>query len=178
MYVAMVNGPCGVGKSETCRELQSRQPGSELIRLDDVRKTIPEQQFMSDGAPDAVARMWHANVVGREIAQTALNEGRSVIVDAVKYQTEWVEPWEELGREAGAIVLDICLMAPKDVVAKRAAERGYKPGGRLTPQKVSDLYDKVEAFYLDRPEAIIIDTELLSIRSTACIINNLMQDPA
>jgi predicted kinase len=173
-HLVMINGPCGVGKSETSRKLQTRIPGSDWIRLDSVRKSIPEEDFLIDGEPDAVARMWYANVLGREMARAALEAGRTVILDSIKYQTEWVTPWEELGHEMGATVLDICLMAPKNVVEARAMSRGYRPGSRLNPDKVSNLYDKVAAFYKSRPNAFIIQNEHLSVEETvgeldACI---------
>lgn len=178
MTLLMVNGACGVGKSETSRALQARIPGSEWIRLDDVRKTIPESQFMRDGEPDAVARMWHANVVGRQMAREVLRAGNTAIIDAIKYQTEWVEPWESLGRDLGAKVLDVCLTAPKHVVEARALERGYRSEGRLTPEKVSSLYDKVAAFYEDRPNAIMINTDQITPASTADLIIASYLQPA
>ncbi len=142
-------------------------PESTWVRLDDVRKTIPETAFMKDGKTDAVARMWRANELGRAMASSALEVGKTAFVDAIKYQAEWVEPWEALGQQVGATVLDICLIAPKAVIEERAARRGYRAGGRLTPEKVSVLYDKVVSFYANRPDAIIIDNEYLTVDETA-----------
>lgn len=178
MPLLMINGPCGVGKSETSAWLESHIQGSQWIRLDDVRKTIPEDDFVTDGKPDAVARMWHANVIGRSMASNVLAAGNTAIVDAIKYQEEWVDPWVQMGKDLGASVLDICLIAPKPVVEARALARGYKPGGRLTPDKVSRLYDQVEDFYRDRRGAIIINNQHRTVAQTGQIILDLHEDAA
>jgi hypothetical protein len=126
----------------------------------------------SDEHPESWLRMWDANRVGRDLARTALAEGRDVIVDNIKYQAEWVEPWEKVGRELGAEVLDICILAPKHVVEERARLRGYRPGGRLTPEKVAMLYNKVILFYRDRPEALFLDSVDLSPKVMADEVMN------
>lgn len=170
MHLVMVNGPCGSGKSTTSKMLFEAIPGSMPIQTDALRKTVPEQMFMKDESPDAVARMWRANEIGREIAARALGNGSTVIVDSIKYQRHWVQPWEQLGREFGANVLDVCLIAPKEVIEQRAAERGYKPGGRLNPQKVSKLYDRVASFYKGRRNALIINNEDLQPQEVVDLI--------
>ena len=177
MQAMMINGPCGAGKSTTARLLYEQIPNSVLIQTDSIRKVIPERMFMKDDRPDAVARMWQANIVGRQIAEKAFMAGRTVIVDSIKYQTEWVKPWEALGEELGAEVLDICVIAPKTVVEQRAAERGYKPDGRLTPEKVSRLFDQVVAFYEDRPNALIINNEGLEPQEVIDWIFNRVAEP-
>jgi len=135
---------------------------------------MPPPMFIddSDEHPESWLRMWDANRVGRDLARTALAEGRDVIVDNIKYQAEWVEPWEKVGRELGAEVLDICILAPKHVVEERARLRGYRPGGRLTPEKVAMLYNKVILFYRDRPEALFLDSVDLSPKVMADEVMN------
>ncbi len=164
MKMIMVNGPCGVGKSTVSRQLAQAING-ELISTDELRNTVPETGLFPDvcGQDEATARMWTVNEVGRQMARRALTEETSVVVDSVKYQTAWVSPWEKLGKELGAAVFDVCLTADRSVVLDRAAERGYRPGGRLTPDKVSVLFDKVQTFYANRPAATVIDTSSMTV---------------
>ncbi len=164
----MVNGPCGVGKSTVSGLIAERSPDSLLIPVGSFREIMAPMLFDDpNGRSEAEIRMWEANRFGRSLARVALSEDRDVIVDSVKYQTKWVEPWESLGDEFKAEVLDICLLAPKHVVGERARKRGYKPGGRLTPEKVSMLYDKVIMFYMDRPDALFLDSQDLSLSEMA-----------
>lgn len=165
-----MNGPSGVGKTETSRELASRIPQSSLLWLDAIRNTVPEENFHHNGIVDSMARMGHANAIAREIAETELLQGNTVIVDGVKFRSEWIEPWEDLGRKVGAAVLDVCLIAPKPVVEARALNRGYKPGSRLTPEKVSNYFDWITELYQDRPDALVVNTEHLSVVETADVV--------
>ncbi len=177
MNLILVNGPCGAGKSTTSRLLAEYLPGSELIQTDALRKSMTLPMFPDPlGSSEAMALMWDVNIVGRNIARAALSQDRPVIVDSIKYQTEWVAPWERLGEEMGATVTDICITAAKEVIEKRAAGRGYRIGGRLTPEKVSVLYDEVTAFYADRPDAIIINNEHLEPLEIACTIAECLEN--
>jgi predicted kinase len=173
MHLVQINGPCGVGKTETARSLHEMLSGSLHINLDAVRTAIPPEDFTYNGSLDAVARMWHANVIGRQQARSALEVGQTVIVDSIKYQESWVKPWEDLGSRCGARVLEFCLTAPKDVVLARAAARGYKPGGRLSPEKVSRLYDQVTAYAQTRPNIIFVPTN--DGRSTLDVAGVILQ---
>lgn len=162
MNLILINGPSGAGKTTVSKLLVGKVPGAILIATDTLRESIPETKFVKNGKPDREGRSWHANILGQRIASRALEEGKSVIVDSIKYHTDWVQPWEELGRKYNARVVDICITAPVDVILKRADQRGYDSYGILYPEKVAELYDKVTAFYADRPSALIIDTENLS----------------
>lgn len=163
MHFIMINGPCGVGKSRTAQSLHSYMPNSELIQTDGIRKHVPAAWFEGDAA----LRMEYANVIGRGMAGAALSYGKDVIVEGLKYQEEWIDPWIELGNAACADVVEVCITAPKEVVIARAAIRGYMPHGRLTPEKVDIFYDKVIQFYEKRPQALIISNEYLTSTETA-----------
>lgn len=176
MRLIQINGPCGVGKSETARTLHLMLPQSLLINVDAVRTAIPPEEFTYNGQLDTVALMWHANVVGREQARVALAAEHDVLVDAVKYQKSWVRPWERLGHELGAQVLEFCLEAPKEVVIARAERRGYRPGSRLSPAKVSSIYDQVTEYCQSRPDSIIIPTMERSVQQVAESIFRIASD--
>jgi predicted kinase len=163
MYLAMINGPCGAGKSTISNLLAERLPESLLLSTDELRGTMPEP-LMPDalGRDERFALMKDVGFVGRQIAQIALLAGRSVIVDSIMYEDEWFEPWVQLGEACGAQVADICLIAMKDIVIQRALSRDASEESRLTPAKISDLYDKVAHFYVGRPNSFVIRTDELS----------------
>jgi predicted kinase len=173
MRLTMVNGPCGVGKSTASTLMAELTPDSLLLPIGAVRDTMPPLFFDEHtDDPDSWVRMWEANRHARSFAKLALFDGRDVIVDNVKYQSEWVEPWENLCHELGAEVLDLCILAPKNIVLERASKRGYVDGGRLTPEKVSILYDKVIMFYRNRPNALFLDSQALNPSELANLVNN------
>jgi len=171
----MINGPCGAGKSSAARALRNTLDNSELLSIDEMRRTISEPLFDDPlGRPEDAARMWQVNVVARQLASKALMNGQTVIVDSIKYQTDWVKPWEDLGHRLGISVLDVCVMASKPTVQERVRERDRESGGRLTPEKVSTLYDKVVSFYSDRSKAIVLNSEMMNEWEVAGEIEDLL----
>ena len=156
----MINGPCGAGKSTISGLLAERLPDSVLLSTDDLRSTMPEPLMPEVlGRDEQFALMKDVSFVGRQIAQKALLAGRSVIVDSIMYQDEWLDPWIELGETYGAQVADICVIAPKDIVTERALRRDANEDSRLTPAKISDLYDKVTSFYANRPDSFVVRSD-------------------
>ncbi len=183
MYLAMINGPCGAGKSTIAELLAERLPESVLLSTDALRDTMPEP-LIADvlDRDERYALMKDVSFVGRQIAQKALLEGRSVILDSIMYDDEWVDPWVKIGQASGALVADICVIAPKAIVTERVLARDAGEDSRLTPAKISDLYDKVAHFYSNRPRSLVVRTDELTpvqaMRTIAYYLENQLPDLA
>ncbi len=167
-HLVMINGPCGAGKSTISRVLAERLPNAVLLSTDDLRDTMPEPLIPDVlGRDERFAFMKDVNFVGRQIAKKALLADRDVIVDGILYEDEWIDPWTDLGEACGAQVADVCVYAPKATVTERVLRRDANENSRLTPAKISDLYDKVMSFYVHRPDSFVVRSDELTPMAAA-----------
>lgn len=95
--------------------------------------------------------------------ETHLAAGHDVIVDkAILDKDEVIEEMRSLGEKYGAQVHEIVLIAEKEVVLKRADDRGYRPGGLLTPEKAAERWEWGKRLSERRAVATVIDTTHLN----------------
>jgi predicted kinase len=156
MKLILINGSTGVGKSTVAQKVHQMYPLSFLLEMDDQRRYINGyREFSSESKRLSL-------MVSEAIADTYLSAGHNVIIDKFLTDVDVVEKFFAIGKKHNADVYEFILNAPKEVVVKRAEERGYKKGGLLTPEKVVLFWEEIQEHIKKRPQAVVIDTETLS----------------
>ena len=153
MKFVIINGPCGVGKTSVSKLVHQEWSMSLLLPIDELRRLYSGFRQAREES------MMLTNEMGRAMARVSLNHGHSVILEGLKTRQDLLDPWVQLAREHQADVYEYMLWAPKDLVLRRADERGYRPGGLLTPEKVERFWDELDALRTTRPGMIELDAE-------------------
>jgi predicted kinase len=156
MKLILINGPTGIGKSTIAQKLQHVLPLSFLLDIDAQRRYISGYKEHRDESLDLVMKLSYA------VIETALQNGRDVVIDKVLTDTEVSERFLELGRKYDAAVFEFVLNADKETLIARANQRGYIEGSMLTPEKVPEFWDRIQSYLIERPDAIVIDTKSMS----------------
>ena len=152
MKLIIINGPSGIGKSTVATRLCHHIPSSFLVDVDELRREMPDyRERRAESLSFAYERT-------REIIDEELNRGHDVIIDKTISSAGVLDSFIERGKRHGAEIFEILLFAEKEVVHKRADDRGYRLGGLLTSEKVDELWEKMNALRKQRSEAIVIDT--------------------
>ena len=68
----------------------------------------------------------------------------------------------KIGKHDKATINEFILWAPKEVIVKRATERGFREDSLLTPQKCEYVWDELNALKAKRLDASIINVETLT----------------
>jgi predicted kinase len=162
----MVGGLPGSGKS-TLAQAIAEAMDVVVVRSDEVRKEMVGLKH-TEAAPaslyaTAVSVATYAEVLRR--ARVALNEGRSVVVDATWSKAVSRTPARELAQEMQVHLLEVCCLASHEVMVARLTER-TKEGAHASDAGVAVM----EAMgWDDWPEAVEIDTavEMDELKATA-----------
>ena len=152
MRLIILNGPSGVGKSTTALKLQKEIPLSHLVEVDELRRSLP-------GYPERreeTHRLAYEHTA--EIIENELTSGHDVIIDKCITDSEILDWFAEIARKLGATEYEFLLFTDKATLRKRADARGYRAGGLLTPEKVDELWEKMDTLREKRPQAIVVDT--------------------
>ncbi len=156
MKLIILNGPSGVGKSTLAARLHSQMPASVLLDLDEIRRSIP-------GYPEKREETLRLSF---EYAFKAMEDhfkaGQDVIIDKGIFQSEVLDTLISVANKYNAKVSEFLLFAERETVKKRAEDRGFKPGGLLTSEKVVELWEKADILRAQRTGAIVIDTTHLA----------------
>lgn len=160
MKLILINGPTGIGKSTIAQKLQHVLPLSFLLDIDAQRRYISGYKEHRDESLDLVMKLSYA------VIETALQNGRDVVIDKVLTDAEVSERFLELGRKYGAVVYEFVLNADKETLIARANERGFIEGSMLTPEKVPEFWDRIQNYIEKRPYAIVVDTKRISADDT------------
>ena len=139
-------------------------PGSVLVEIDELRRTIPEYREKREESL-RLAYTYAASAI-----EEGLKKGRNVIVDKTILQPEVLQDFIALANKHDAEVVEFFLFAEKECVQKRAEDRGYKPGGMLTPEKLVELWDSADELRSQRTDAIVIDTTHLSSEEVFALV--------
>jgi predicted kinase len=157
MKLILLNGPSGVGKSTLAERLHQELSLSLRIEIDAWRS------FISGYREHRKESLELATKHALNALETHLKAGHDVIVDkAILDMDEVIEKMRSLGAKYGAEVHEIVLMAEKGEVLRRAGERGYRPGGLLTPERVAERWEWGNELSKRRATATVIDTTHLS----------------
>ncbi len=156
MKLIIINGPCGVGKTSAVLALHDTMPLSYLVDVDAIGRNISHYR-------EYRKERWELrDAVASATVDTVLRIGRDVILEKMMFWPELLEAHEKIAKTHGAEMIEIILWAPKEVVMKRADDRGWREGGLLTPKRCEEFWTEVDVFKDARPNAIIIDTSELN----------------
>ena len=151
LNLVILNGACGVGKSTAAEVLHKSMPLCYLISGDRMRKCVNGYAEFATESRALAARVTLSTI------ETCLSAGHDVILDKMLFKESLLDSFVEMGIKHGAKITEIILWAPKEIVLQRALERGYRPGGLLTPEKADRFWDEINALRGKRPQASVID---------------------
>jgi broad-specificity NMP kinase len=147
----IINGPCGIGKSTVASALHDSMPLSYLVDIDAISRNISHYR-------EYRAERWEIReTVAQAIIRALISVNRDVIVDKMMFDQKILNDYHSIAKEHKAGTHEIILWAPKDVVMKRADDRGWRENGLLTPEKCEIFWDKIDALKNARPKATVID---------------------
>ena len=111
-------------------------------------------------------------LVSESIVEMYLKSGHTVIIDKVFTDIDVVDKFIAIGKKHGAEVQEFVLNASRELVIRRAEERGYRENGLLTPEKVVKFWEAVQEYIKKRPEAILVNIEILIPEEVYTYISN------
>jgi predicted kinase len=131
-----LNGPSAVGKSTVARLLVAERPFALALDIDMIRVALG--QWASHDRTKAVAR-----ARGFEMAAAHLGDGYDVVLPQLVARLDVVEHLERLADDAGAALVEVMLLAPRDELLRRFASRraGPHPGDTVTVADAAALLD-------------------------------------
>jgi len=161
MKLIILNGSPAAGKSTVAKKLHESMPFSLLADVDVWRKLVGAWQ---ENRSESLKLAYVFTVAA---VDSYLGTGHDVIVDkAILSDADGVlDALVAAGKKHNAEVYEFILTADRDVIRKRADERGYHER-LLTPERVLELYDMAVALVADRSKAIVIDTTNLKPEDT------------
>ena len=152
MKIIIINGPCGIGKSTIAVKLHEAIPLSFLLNIDDQRRLFSHYREKQEESREASLR------ISETIISTCLKMQHDVIIDKMLFKPQVIDSYYEIAKQNGAEVKEIILWASKEVVMKRANERGWIKDSLLTPEKCEFFWHQIDEIKDKRPNAVIIDT--------------------
>lgn len=153
MRLIIINGPCGIGKSTVAKKLHTLFPLAFLLDIDAQRRYINQYQSLNQESGVLV------NKIALGIVEVCLQDGRDLIVEKKISDIDFLDALVLIGNRYSAQVIEVILWAPKDVVMKRAAERGYREEGLFTSEKCERFWDEINILKNNRPRAHLINVE-------------------
>ncbi|MEK7072992.1 MAG: AAA family ATPase [Patescibacteria group bacterium] len=156
MNLVIINGPCGIGKSTVASALHQTMPLSFLVDIDAIRRLISGYREHAEESGQS------SFLVVLAMIDAYIQTGHDVIVEKMLFDETRLDRMIALATQRNAHVTEVMLWASKDFVLKRAADRGYREDGLLTPEKCERFWNEMNELKAKRPHATIIDVENLS----------------
>ena len=158
MKLIILNGPPGVGKSTVAGRLHQEIPSSVLIDVDEIRRmTMPDWR---ERRKESLSLAFEC---AADAVEDGLRGGHDVIIEKAIFDAPVIDSFVEIGKKYQAEVYEFLLFADKTTVLRRADERGYNPGGLLTPERAEELWEKSDKLRPERTNAFVVDTTLLTV---------------
>lgn len=158
LFLILIDGPMGSGKTTTTRLLSEKLPHAARVAFPDIKRLVPSYKENEKTLP-----------VIREVMKVMIDKylelGVSVIVEQVS-KAEGVELLKAMAERRGAQFLAYRMNAPKDVRVARVRERTREMMDipELPESKIKELegyFEPNDQFYANNPSDLveIIDTE-------------------
>lgn len=152
----IINGPCGIGKSTVAKKVHGQIPLAYLVDVDEIGRRISQYQKHEEKRREIRETVAYATV------DAAFSAGVDVVVEKMIFEDEVLDNYVSIGDKHGAVVIEIILWAPKDIVVERADARGYREGGTFTREKCERFWEEINELKDRRPNAAVIDVTELS----------------
>jgi len=156
MKLVIINGPPGVGKSTLAKKIHKTLPLSFLLEIDEQRRNISQYRELSKESRDISYN------ISRSIVETCLDSGLDVIIDKAMSDVDVVDGFIKIAKKYKATVYEFVLNGSKELIMKRAEERGYRDGGLLTPEKVEKFWGDTQEYLKKKSGVIEINTQNLN----------------
>jgi len=112
-FVLWITGLPGSGKSTVADGLKDLFPGSIVLRMDEIRRTVTPSPTYSDEERDLLYR---ALVY---LAKVLFEQGHTIIIDATAHKRKW----RELARREIEHFIEVYLRCPVEVCKEREMKR-------------------------------------------------------
>jgi broad-specificity NMP kinase len=156
MKLIIINGPPGVGKSTVAKKIHETLPLSFLLEIDEQRRNISQYRELSKESRDISYN------ISRSIVETCLSSGLDVIIDKAMSDIDIVDRFIQIAKKHNATVYEFVLNGGKELIIKRAEERGYREGGLLTPEKVEKFWGDAQEYLKKKSGVIEINIQNLN----------------
>lgn len=156
MKLIIINGPPGVGKSTVAEKLHKAVSLSYLLEIDALRRNISNYREQVKESREL------SYYVSLAIVEACFSAGSDVIIDKAISNSTVMDRFFQVAKKYNANTYEFILNASKELVVKRAENRGYRTGGLLTPEKVERWWEDTQEYIKKRPLAIVVNTETLS----------------
>ncbi|WP_316975707.1 AAA family ATPase [Shumkonia mesophila] len=155
------SGLPGTGKSTVAFQLAG-ELGAVWLRIDTIEQAMRDSGALSGSLDDAGYRAAHA------VAHDNLRLGRTVVADCVNPWMITRDAWRDLGRRAGAVVLEV------EIVCSDATEHRRRVEGRvpdITGLRLPDWSAVIDRDYHPWDRAPLrLDTARLSVAECVAAI--------
>lgn len=170
MKLIIINGACGVGKSTVADAIHKNMPLSIKIEVDELMRWITGYRLPENRERKRAT----SNAMAMALLEASFKEGHDVIIEKMQFDQSVLDAQIEIAKKYQADVLDLILWAPKDVVMKRADDRGWTEGGSLTPENCAIFWDRIDQLKDERPSATIIDNSEKSVEEVVEEVKGLI----
>jgi predicted kinase len=130
----LLNGAPGVGKSALADFYADRQPGTLVIEIDDLRRSIPGWEAIEE-----------SKVVARdltlELAQDHLGRGEDVVIPQFLGRREFVDQLRAVAESAGTRFVEVVLHDDVDTIIERFRQRRRELAAAGVRHPEADLSD-------------------------------------
>jgi len=150
-------------------KVHSDLPLSFLLDIDAQRRYISHYKEYKEKSRKMYV------TISQAIINSCLETQHDVIVDKMTFDPDLLAFYYDVAKRYDATVYEIILWAPKEVVMKRAEERGWREDGLLTPEKCELFWNKINELKDTRPQANVINTEKMSLDETYREVTKIIQ---
>jgi broad-specificity NMP kinase len=110
--------------------------------------------------------------VSEAVIDACLRSGNDVIVDKAISNLEVISRFTLVAKKYSALVYEFVLNGSKEVVIKRAEERGYREGSLLTPAKLEKFWEDTQEYLEKRKDVLEVNTDILNKEEVFQLILN------